>query len=92
MVYWEIIDSTVISGFLLNSTVTLRTRSSTVEYLIAGQKMRIRFPPGAHRRVGRVWFIAPVLKTGGRKVRGFESYTLLWKVDRVVYGDVLLRR
>lgn len=26
------------------------------------------------RKGGRVWLIAPVLKTGGRKVRGFESY------------------
>lgn len=43
---------------------------------------RVRFPaappssPYRKRIVGRVWFNAPVLKTGDRQVRGFESYTI----------------
>ena len=38
------------------------------------------------------WVIATVLKTVGRKSRGFESHILLqWRGDRVVYDGILLR-
>ena len=40
------------------------------------------------------WFKAPVLKTGGRKPRGFESYSLrqiiVWRGGRVAEGSRLL--
>ena len=51
--------------------------------------------PYATRRGGMAeWFKAPVLKTGERKLRGFESYSLrqteYWRGGRVAEGSRLL--